>query len=236
MKLFKKNKIFSEIDFIAEELRYARQAKKLSLQEISKKLNINYKYLNAFEKGDLGELPAGLYGKNFLKEYALFLGLNYEEILKIYEGSILVNSTKSTKNTGKRRNREIFSKQIIKGNKFLIAPKIVKGFFIVTLASICFIYLGICLNRIISPPELYIIGLQDNLVTSNNFVIVSGITEPEAQVIINGELILIDSADSFNKRVNLKSGINTITITAKKKYSREKIIKKQILVNNQTYD
>ena len=74
MNLFKSNKIYLDSETVSEQLRSSRQAKKLKLSFIAKKLNINEKYLAALEKGEYKELPHGVYGKNFLREYALFLG------------------------------------------------------------------------------------------------------------------------------------------------------------------
>jgi hypothetical protein len=56
------------------------------------------------------------------------------------------------------------------------------------------------------------------------------LTEPEAEVMINGELVLTNTAGYFIKKINLKSGLNTISISAQKKYSRKNLVEKKILV------
>ena len=43
-----------------------------------------------------------------------------------------------------------------------------------------------------------------------------GCTEPESEVKINGQIVLIDKDSCFSGQVYLKSGVNTITITSKK--------------------
>lgn len=224
---FKPNKIFLDKETVAEQLRSTRQAKKLKLSDIAKKLNINFEYLQALEHGENNKLPKGVYGMNFLREYAIFLGLDYKQLSEQFKKDKNIVSLEN--------NQEIFLKQRVQKHNFFILPKITKSVIIVLIVVICFAYLGFCIHNIISPPTLYIARPVDNLVTSNNFIDVIGVTEPEAQIIINGELIPLlreDKEGVFTKRINLKTGINTIIIVAKKKYGREKIIKRQILVNN----
>ncbi len=219
---FKPSRILLASEVIAEQLQDARQAKNLKLKDIAKELNIKEEYLRALEKGEYNKLPAGIYGKNFLKEYAFYLGLDYKKLLKDWQ---------EEKNIGQSvRKKEIFSKQVIKKHNFLVIPKIIRSIIIIIIVLICFFYLGFYLKGVISSPKIYIIEPQDNLITNNNFVVVLGLTEPETQVIINEELILSDSDGLFTKRVNLKSGINTIIIVVRKKYGRERTIKRQILV------
>ena len=166
-------------------------------------------------------MPAGVYRKNFLREYAIYLGLDDNNLIKIF--------SQETGSSQSAKKQEIFSKQIIKGRDLLIISKIVRSFLIIVVVCACFIYLGFCLKEIIAPPELDIIEPKDNLITSQSFINIIGVTEPEAQVIINGELILINDNGSFTKKIDLKNGINTIIITAKKKYGREEVVKKQVL-------
>ncbi len=226
MNEFKPNKIFSASEAVAEQLRQKREESDLKIKDIAKKLNIKYEYLEALENGEYNKLPAGVYGKNFLREYAIYLGLNPKRLLKELE------TDRSLGGAGK--GKEIFSQQVAKKYNFLVVPKIVRSFVIIIIVFALFVYLGFCLKKIISPPMLEIIEPLDNLVTDNNFVVVFGKTEPEAEVKINEELVALSSGEKesfFTEKINLKSGLNTITITAKKKYGREVTLYRQILAN-----
>ncbi|MCK4553587.1 helix-turn-helix domain-containing protein [Candidatus Parcubacteria bacterium] len=222
MTNFKSNNISLGVESVAEQLSKARQEKKLKLKDIAKKLNINYKYLKALEKGEYNKLPTGVYGKNFLREYAFFLGLDYNELVKIFKQEKGIYQ-----NPGQQK---LFSKQIVKRHYFLAVPKIVKISIIIAVTVIFFIYLGFSLKEIISPPNLFIYSPIENFTTEKKSIQVSGETEAEAQVIINGEQILSDAAGRFFKIVNLKNGINIITITACKKYGRDSTVVRQVLV------
>ncbi len=221
MVFFTSTKIFLDSETVAEQLRSTRQAKSLKLKDAAEKLNINYKYLEALEKGNLDELPSGVYGKNFLREYAIFLGLDADELIKIF--------TRESKN-GRSEKHNLFSRQIAPKRYFLAIPKITRNILITTIVITCLFYLGWRLNKIVAPPRLVIESPAENLITGEKSINVTGATEVEMQIIINGEQTLSDKEGNFFKTVNLKNGINVITITAKKKYGRENTAVRQVLV------
>lgn len=221
MILFKTNKISFDSETIAEQLRSTRQKKKIKLKEVAKKININYKYLRALEKSDYKKLPAGIYGKNYLREYALFLGLDYNQLVKLFK------SEQRLENLPEKR---LFSKQRVKGYNFLALPKIIKAVIIVVVTLVCLTYLGFKIENIIAPPDLIIESPKENVITKNHIINVIGRTEAEAQVIINNEPVLSNTTGEFSKIINLKNGVNIITITASKKFGRDNTIIRQVLV------
>jgi transcriptional regulator with XRE-family HTH domain len=220
MNSFKKEKILEDNEVIAETLKKRRKEKKISAKEASLKLKINLKYIKALETGAFGKLPEGVYGRNFLKEYACFLGLDLKKILELYDGSAL-----SEKEDCKR----LFSNQIVKARSFLIMPKIFKSILIFFIALACLSYLGFYIHKIISPPNLYIYEPKDNFITENNYINVLGSVEAEAEIIINGDPVSLKEDGGFIKKIDLKKGINTIVVKAKKKYSKEVVIIKQVI-------
>jgi len=222
MNLFKSNKIYLDSETVSEQLRSARQAKKLKLSLIAKKLNINEKYLIALEKGEYDQLPHGVYGKNFLREYALFLGLDYKKLAADFETEINILEPK--------RQKELFSKQIVKKRYLLAMPKILKNILIFLVICVCFIYLGYRINKIISPPMLIISNPSANLTTDKTSLQVTGQTEAEVNLIINGQTVLTDKSGKFSQNISLKNGINIITITANKKHGRGNTVVRQVLV------
>lgn len=62
-------------------LREKRKSKGLSLEQVSEEIRIKLFYLEALEEEKYELLPAPLYKRIFLKAYADFLGLSFEEIL-----------------------------------------------------------------------------------------------------------------------------------------------------------
>ncbi len=225
MNQFRTNRIFLDSETVAEQLRSARQEKKLKIEDAAQKLNISRKYLEALEKGDFGKLPAGIYGKNFLREYSVFLGLDYNELEKIFQ--------KEADIMGDFPRNKLFSRQIAKMRYFLAMPKIIKNVVISIIVIICFAYLALAVKTVISPPYLFIENPRSNLAITEKKINIIGIAEAEAQITINGKQVLTDANGRFTERISLKNGINIITVIAKKRYGREKIIKRQVLVKDE---
>ena len=223
MITFKTNKISYKSDYIGQQLRQTRQTQNISLEEVSKKLNINLKYLAAIENGQLNKLPAGIYKKNFLREYAQFLKMNPTELLESFNSEI-------KSKPGEKKN--LFTKKIPHFFYFLAIPKIIKNIIILIIALTCLAYLIYCIGNIISPPKLTIINPPENLTTNKYVINVLGLTEPEAEITINGETISINTNGYFTKKISLKNGLNTIYITAQKKYSRRNNMVRNILVKD----
>lgn len=220
MVSFTSNKIVLDLEAISEQLKQARQEQGLKLHEIARILNINSKYLQYLEQNEFYKLPAGVYGKSFLKEYAAFLNLDHVEMVEIYEKEMF----------GKKAKESFFSTQIIKNSEFFTLPKLLKSLAISSIIIICFVYLGFRLEKITAPPVLILNTPQQDLITEEKTINISGLTEAETHIVINGETALSDNEGNFSKKVDLRNGLNMITIVAKKKHGKENTITRQILV------
>ncbi len=67
-----------------EQLRLAREARGISLREISEQTRISTRYLEAIESGDLKRLPGGIFNRSFIKAYAKYVGYDETEALEAY--------------------------------------------------------------------------------------------------------------------------------------------------------
>jgi transcriptional regulator with XRE-family HTH domain len=224
MMIFNKNKIVLKLDLLGAELKEARLAKNIKIKDAAKELKISGRYLEALESGRPDKLPPGIYVKNFLREYALYLDLDAEKLIAIYniEAAPKIN----------REKEDPFSKKVPGAHFFLAIPKIIKSSLIIIAVLVCAAYLTTCVKKIITAPALSLISPEDNLITNEHSVDIKGSTEPEAEIIINGELVLKDITGFFEKKINLKSGLNIISVTAQKKYSQKSSITKKILVKS----
>lgn len=69
---------------LADELKEARENKKITIDQIFTKTRIDKKYLNAIEEGNFSLMP-DVYIRAFLKEYSNAIGLTASEVLSKYE-------------------------------------------------------------------------------------------------------------------------------------------------------
>ena len=58
------------------ELRRAREARSLSLEEVAQATHMRVHYLRALEEGDLEAIPSRAQAKGFLRAYAEYLNLD----------------------------------------------------------------------------------------------------------------------------------------------------------------
>jgi cytoskeletal protein RodZ len=221
---FQKKLLSFDRETIGQQLRTAREQKGLTIKAISKKLIIKADYLEALESGQHSKLPKGVYVKNYLKEYARFLGLDYRSLDEQF-----LNENKTIKKLG-----GVFERQVV-AKKYLIAvPIIVRNLLIGIIALFCLIYLGVLINKIFQAPFLIIDQPSSDMATTERQLIINGRTEPESDVTVNNQAVEVANNGSFKKEVYLEQGLNTITITSKKKNSRTALVVRRILFQEQT--
>ena len=75
---------YSELASFGEELRREREIRGISLKEISDATKISKRFLEAIEKNDHRTLPAPVFTRGFVREYARYLGLSSDEIVNRY--------------------------------------------------------------------------------------------------------------------------------------------------------
>jgi cytoskeletal protein RodZ len=218
----KNNKITTDLDQLGEQLRRTREEKRLKLEEVAAQVNINLKYLAALENGQFDCLPAGVYGKNFLRQYAQFLGLDISEDLAAIKSE--------ADGQAKKKQPFLFTARAARPTRGIAIPRVAKNALIVLSVSACLLYLAVCFNRVTSPPQLVLDNPANDLVTNESSIEIAGTAEPEARVTVNDEFVLTDSVGKFVKTISLKNGLNTILVTSQKQYSRKSTISRNVMV------
>lgn len=218
MNTFVSKKILPDFS-LGEELRQARNEKKLNIDEVAGAIQIRKDYLLNLESENFNCLPSGLYCKSFLKRYATFLEIDKKRI-DLYIAQLENEFEKD----------DPFAQKVIKKKEFLVFPKIIKNILLILVFSIFILYLSFYFRNLVTSPDLEITNPTQNIMTSENQITLSGITDPGAEININKELILTDRNGAFSHDISLKKGLNNIEIVAKKKYSRENVVIRQILV------
>ena len=67
---------------VGEILKQRRQEKNLSIREVENMTSIRSNYIQAIENGESNQLISPVYAEGFVKQYAIFLGLDGERIIK----------------------------------------------------------------------------------------------------------------------------------------------------------
>lgn len=74
----------TELGSFGEELRREREIRGISLKEIADATKISKRFLDALERNDHRTLPAPVFTRGFVREYARYVGLNAEEMVNRY--------------------------------------------------------------------------------------------------------------------------------------------------------
>lgn len=80
------------MESFGEQLRLAREAKQLDLDRVAREISIERKYLEGLENEDNGVFPGEAYLTGFLRNYANYLEIDAEYLLKLYHNKQIQES------------------------------------------------------------------------------------------------------------------------------------------------
>lgn len=72
----------AELKSLGDTLKQKRKERNLSLKEVENATSIRTNYLQAIEEGDFNKLISPVYAQGFIKQYASFLGVDGDKIVR----------------------------------------------------------------------------------------------------------------------------------------------------------
>lgn len=206
---------------IGEALRSAREERGESVEDVERLTHVGKKYIVALEANDLSTLPEAVYAKKFVKALAKHLGLDpdaaAESLLK--EMAVGGNAAASDRPVN-----------FVEGRSLVVGPALFKR----ALAAAVFLaivgYFAYSVSAILRPPSVTLYSPANDQVFPTSRVVLEGVTEPEVELTVNGEPVLIEGDGSFKDILNLPPGVSNLRIAAKKKHSHENRIFVRVVV------
>lgn len=207
---------------IGKKLKKVRESKALTLSQISSGTKIRTEYLSAIENDMFDKFDSHVYAKGFIKNYALFLAIDYEPLLALYrrdyenvEKKRKLISNKEEINEKKKISENIKIESTITKRK--IAYSI--AFVLVTFISVG---LFIFLQNIFKPPMLRITSPDIEkdekyklIETEDKSIRIAGSTDPNTLIKVNDEPIALNPGYTFETDfLPLTSERNIINIEA----------------------
>jgi Helix-turn-helix domain len=202
---------------LPERLYEARERKGVDLYRAERDTKIRARYLDALERGDYKELPGAVYTKGFLRNYALYLGLDADEILEQWR---------------RERGEPKEAQAPITVPRPLAAPRQGLTFspFIIVLALMTLgvlafgAYLGVQLLRFAKPPTISVTDPATAVVevddTATSYTL-RGVTLPGATVNIDDGTpdrdpyqVTAESTGLWSSSVDLRRGRNQFDVNA----------------------
>ncbi|TAL19541.1 hypothetical protein EPN90_03215 [Patescibacteria group bacterium] len=133
----------------------------------------------------------------------------------------------------KSENRAVFGSPIVPQPPtrlaFLVGPRLLASLLAALVVALIIGALGFEVFRLVSPPRLLVRSPAADETVQSFSIQVSGQTEREAILRLNGERIYAKDDGSFEETVNLHRGVNVIKIAAKKPHSEERVVYRRVL-------
>ncbi|MEO5919457.1 MAG: helix-turn-helix domain-containing protein [Candidatus Limnocylindrales bacterium] len=201
---------------LPDRLAAARERKGVDLFRAERDTKIRSRYLAALERGDYRELPGSVYTKGFLRNYAVYLGLDPEEVLRQWR---------------RERGDQTPTEAVVIPQRMTVttprtltfSPSIVVAA-LMTFGVILFgLYLAVQLLRFAKPPVLTVTNPATAVVeveeAATTFVLI-GTSSPGATVTVSipgqsqPRRIVALSDGSWSVSVDLRRGSNQFEIDA----------------------
>jgi cytoskeletal protein RodZ len=203
------------VETLPERLYAARERKGVDLYRAERDTKIRARYLGALERGDYNDLPGAVYTKGFLRNYALYLGLDPDEILAQWR---------------RERSEPREAQAVITVPRPLAAPRQGLTFspFVVVLALMTVgvilfgAYVGVQLLRFAKPPTLTVTDPPSAVVDVNDSTtsyVLRGTTLAGATVTVTTPghdpyTVSADSTGNWSAEVDLRRGRNQFGVSA----------------------
>ena len=213
-----KRTVINAAESVGVVLHEARISTGRSLSDFSAALRIPERYLRALEEEDFVGLPGIVYEKHFVYRYAVALDLAPAPLIKKWL-VLRQNIPSVTRFVARVQKRDLW-----------VSPFFWRRLFSALAVLFIGVYLGGRLFGMLRPPALTVIEPVAAMTTSERTVIISGVTEAETKVTVNGEVVPTKQDGSFVVPMTLELGINTIRVVASKRYSRSAMVERQVFV------
>ena len=200
-------------------LQATRLQKKLEIEDISRITKIRKNFLASIEADDYSSLPSGTVARGFIRNYSEFLGLPPDNVLAIFRRDFIENQS------GRIIPRGMAEPAV---NVSFWTPKATVVSLVILVFALFGAYLVYQYHLLTGPPDLSLAEPKDKIIVSEPNLLVSGRTDPEAAVSVNGQLISLDKGGYFSLRISLNSGENKITVSASAKSGKSSVLTRTV--------
>lgn len=207
---------------LGDRLRSLRVDAGLSVEAVGQAISVAPKYLMAIEESRYQALPGLVYARQFVRRYAEALETDVDMAMGIFEQEYTV-VTKA-----RPSSRPLLTPRV--NTEFPWYRRHVRVLIAIVAVLIVGSYLGVQAARNFLPPKLSVTSPSTDVATNDLQYTITGSTDPTATVTINDQNVQTASNGTFSVTIDLRVGVNTLDIAAKKKHSSSRIITRHILV------
>lgn len=204
---------------VSSILKAARIQKGIELAKASQDLKIHMRFLTALEDGDYSVFSSVVHLKGFLKNYASYLGLNVGEILAFFRREYPEEGYKRVENPFRPLEISLTA----------ITPERVISGITIALIIAFFGYLFFQYRSFANAPLLDVHKPSKDIKTIESVINVSGKTDKDAVLKINGQSISLSDQGEFSAAITLLDGANVLNFVSRNKLGRESKISRVVV-------
>lgn len=202
---------------IGQFLNEARRRKKYSLVRLEELTKIKKNFLKALEDEDWENLPTFATVSGFVK--------NIASVLEIDEKV----ATATLKRDYPVKELSINPRPDI-STKFVWSPKLTFAIGVGTVLVAAASYLGFQYKKFISPPFLVVYQPQNEQVVNSSYVVVEGMTDTDAKLVVNNQPVITDQDGNFKVQLKVARETKEIVIQSISRSGKETLIRRSITV------
>lgn len=203
---------------IGELIREKRKEKKISRKSLVKKTKIKEEFIKAIEKEAWRELPERAVVAGFVKNIAKTLDMDQEQAVALFRRDYPPD-----------KNLRVNPKPDV-SSEFTWSPKwtFFVGVFVVVLIILG--YLGFQYSNFIQPPKLILERPAETQVVTEKDLVVEGVTDQDASVLVNNQPVIVDESGNFRTQVEIYEGTEEIVVKATSRSGKETRVVRKINV------
>jgi cytoskeletal protein RodZ len=197
---------------LGQALRAAREARAWDVARAERETRIRSRYLVALEEGDYRDLPSAVYTRGFVRNYALYLGLDPEVCLNLYRQEAAPDLPRPI--VTPLRPVDVRSRGAL-----ILTPARVATATLIVLVVAFIGYLAYQFLTFAATPDLTLLDpATDVAAYAGTSYVLRGETVPDAQIEVDGlrenPTATASVSGFFSIRVDLAPGSNVITLVA----------------------
>jgi len=191
----------------------------VSFEKLVETTGVSDRFLELLIEEDFEKLPASPYVHGYIMEIAEALNLDGQKLWQAYfkESDMVKKSGHS---------------DMLPQNRFIASPRMRKKIVIGTVIIVVLVVIGYVLLRVqrsVGDPA-FTINIGENTVTADTVFDVKGSVDPRDQISLNGIQLYPLTDGTFEKKIQLQSGFNTLSFKIKKFLGEEYTVNKQVFM------
>lgn len=206
---------------VGQKLKEERERQGYSLEDVAKATKIRSVFLKDIEEGNYKSLPSVTYVQGFVKNYIEFLGLQERPLLALFRREFNEREYVSVLPENVSARKEIALNQVRIRQAVILGALVIVGLFV---------YIFFQYHAAFFSPSLSISEPKENATITSQVVNITGHTEADTSVTINGIPVFVEGNGNFTKQIAVFSGATTLTIQSVNSFGKTSTVIRHISV------